>query len=99
MKWRPRADRCPETPTLPAAVGIVDSSIQPLGVETERVRNSQNNPLAILQCKQSFGSIARVDGCVFTKAECVELIDPGVIAGLCAAWIRDALHLRQRFSV
>ena len=94
VKGSPGAHGRPEALALPAAVRIVDAPIHPFCIEPQRIWDSENDPFTVLQGQQPFGRIAGVDRHVAAQPERIELIDPGVVAGLGAPGIRDALQLR-----
>src|SRR5262249_10321109 len=84
---------------LPAAVWIVDPSVEPLRVEAQRIRHAEHDPLTVLQGEQAIGQIPRVDGHVRAKAERAKLIDPGVIARAAAPPAVNALELRDWLGI
>src|SRR5687768_9419332 len=49
MEGGTSADGGPETTPLPAAARIIDATVHPLGVETHRIRDTQYDPLSVLQ--------------------------------------------------
>src|SRR5688500_18572650 len=93
------ADAGPQSKTFPAIVRDVESTIEPFGQATEWIRNTQHNPLAVLQCQETLRRVSSVDGCVAPESRGIELIDPGVVTALGASAVGDALHLRQRFRI
>src|SRR2546430_12622104 len=99
VKWRSGADRRPQRPALPPGAGIVDPAIHPFGVESQWIRDAQHDPFPFLENQQPFGPVAGVDRHVRAEAEHAELIDPGVVAGLCAAPVGDTLDLWERLGI
>src|SRR5688500_8792708 len=81
VERRARADGGPEAASLPAAVGIVNSPVQPLGVEPSRVWNAKHDPFPVLPREQTFGRVSGIDGHVPPETERVELVHPRVVAG------------------
>src|SRR5256884_9731949 len=99
VKWRSGADRRPQRPALPPGAGIVDPAIHPFGVESQWIRDAQHDPFPFLENQQPFGPVAGVDRHVRAEAEHAELIDPGVVAGLCAAPVGDTLDLWEWLGI
>src|SRR5690349_22983289 len=95
----PRADRRPQSLPLPASFRIVDSTVEPFGVETGWIWHAEDDELAVLQRQQTFRCVAGIDRRVGTEAGRIELIDPGVIACFRAAGVGHVLQLRQRFLI
>ena len=85
MEGRASAHGRPQSTPLPAGIRIVDPAIHPLRVEAQGIRDSQNHELSVIQHEERLRAVAGVDRRVLTEPEDVELIDPGVVAGLCAA--------------
>src|SRR5687767_11595159 len=94
VKRRARADAGPKSPSFPAGGGIVDSPINPLRVEAQRVGNAKDHPFAILQGQETFGLVACIDRNVGSQTERIELVDPSVVARLGAARTVETLQLR-----
>jgi hypothetical protein len=61
MEGRARADRRPQSSSLPTRVRIVDPAVHPLGVEAEWIGDAQDDPLAVFEREQGLGFIAGVD--------------------------------------
>src|SRR4030081_1816831 len=78
------AVRTPEAAALPAAVRIVDTSIEALGIEAERIGNPDRDHLAVLQCHEAVTEIGGGHRYVLAKSKRVVLVDPGVKARLSA---------------
>src|SRR5687768_15358714 len=95
---RPVAARRPRTSALPAGAGIVDPTVEPLGVEAHRIRHAQPDHLTSLEGDHAAIEIAGRDRHVLAEAEHVVLIDPGVVAGL-GAVVADALKAWSRILV
>src|SRR5262249_738015 len=89
----PRIGR-PQAFALPAAIGIIDAAIEPLGVEAHRIRHPQRDALAVHQRLDRVRQIAGRHRHVLAEPEGIELIDPGVVARLHRArLILDVLEL------
>src|SRR5256886_5093266 len=58
--------------------------------------DAQYDPFPFLENQQPFGPVAGVDRHVRAEAEHAELIDPGVVAGLCAAPVGDTRSEERR---
>src|SRR5438093_13464411 len=54
VEWRARAHRRVEAAPFPTRLRIVDPPVHPLRVEADRIRNAQDDPLAVLQHEQPF---------------------------------------------
>src|SRR5262249_38780441 len=76
------AVRAPQSAAFPAAVRIVDPSIQALGIEAERIGNPDHDHLAVLQRHESVAEIGGGDRDVLAPSGRVVLVAPGVIAPL-----------------
>src|SRR5262249_16717337 len=81
---RPVAARGPQTAAFPARAGVVDAPVQPLDVEAERVRDAQQDHLAVLERHDAVLKVRGRHRHVLAEAERIVLVDPAVIAGLCA---------------
>src|SRR6266481_3901252 len=88
---RPGAAGRPEPRALPAGVRVVDAPIEPLGVEAQRVRDAQQDHLAVLERDQAVVEVGGRHRHVLAKPERVVLVDPGVVARL-GAVLPDALE-------
>ena len=87
------AARCPQAAAFPAGVGIIDATVEPLGVEAHGVGHPQRDHLAVLERDQPVIEVAGRHGDVLAEPERVVLIDPAVIAGF-GAVLADALEAR-----
>src|SRR3978361_1222173 len=76
------AVRAPQAAAFPAAVRIVDTPIEALGIEAERIGNPDRDHLAVLQRHEAVTEIGGGHRYVLAKSEGVVLIHPGVIARL-----------------
>src|SRR6058998_2108649 len=85
VERRPRAVRRPQPLAFPACTRVVDAPVHPLGVEAHRIGDTQVDELAVHEGEQRLVSVAGGDRHVPAEPERVELIDPGVVAGLSAA--------------
>src|ERR1700733_8225133 len=92
------AFRRPQTPALPAGIGIVDAGIKSLGIKAERIRDAQRHHLAVDQRGKTVAFVRRRDRHVVAKPDRVMLVDPGVVARLSAV-VADALEARARIFV
>ena len=72
VKRRSRADGRPQAAPFPATLRIVDAAIQPLRVIAHRVWDAEDDPFAVLQHEQPFGSVAGVDRRVRAESGDVE---------------------------
>src|SRR3990170_7067727 len=97
VERRTRAHGRPQTTALPATVGIVNPSVQPLGEEAEWVGYAQHDPFAVLQHEQSLRPVAGIDRDVGAEPERVELVHPRVVARFRAAGVADAAELGHGF--
>src|SRR5262245_59752736 len=88
----------PQAAALPAAVGIVDAPVEPLGIEAERIRHAQRDHLTVLQCDQATHQVGGRHRDVLAEPERVVLVDPGVIARL-GAVITEAVKAGPRILV
>src|SRR2546428_3898890 len=95
---RPVAAGRPEPPALPAGVRVVDAPIEPLGVEAQRVRDAQQDHLAVLERDQAVVEIGGRHRHVGPEPEGVVLVDPGVVARL-GAVLPDALEAGARILI
>src|SRR4030095_8313305 len=94
-----RAHRREQASALPTSLRIIDPAIHPLRVETEWIWNAEDYPFPIFQRQKPFRSVTSVDRHVLAQSECIELIDPGVIAGFGAPRVGEAFELRQRLWI
>src|ERR1017187_4906465 len=78
----PITARHPDAPSLPTCFGIVDASLDALGIEAQRIRNAQRDELAAHQGVDAVEEIAGRNRNVCAQAQGVVLIDPGVVARL-----------------
>src|ERR1700722_7412673 len=85
---RPITARDPKAAPLPTRGGVIDSTVDTLGVESQRIGNAQRDEAALHQRVHAVKEIARRDRHVCPQPQRVVLIHPGVITRL------DA-HLRQ----
>src|SRR5215510_12335545 len=68
--------RRPQAFTFPAGLCVINASVEPLRIETQRVRNRQHYPLAVLQSEQATHFVPGCDWYILAEAKRVELIDP-----------------------
>src|SRR6202023_3446866 len=87
------AVRAPQPAAFPAGVRIVDTPIEALGVEAERIGNPDCDHLAVLQRHEAVTEIGGGHRYVLAKSERVVLVDPGVIARL-GAVLADTFEAR-----
>src|SRR5688572_11546754 len=99
MEGSPRADGGPETTPLPSRLRVVDSAVQPLGVETHWIGDPQDNPFSVLENEEPLGLVARIDWDVCPEPERVELVHPRVVAPFSTPRTGDVAQLRQRLGV
>src|SRR6202035_2513731 len=85
------AVRAPQPAAFPAGVRIVDTPIEALGVEAERIGDPDRDHLAVLQRHEAVSEIGGRHWYVLAKPERVVLVDPGVIARL-GAVLADAFE-------
>src|SRR6266567_8036933 len=85
------AVRAPQPAAFPAGVRIVDTPIEALGIEAERIGNPDRDHLAILQRHEAVTEIGGGHRYVLAKPERVVLVDPSVIARL-GAVLADAFE-------
>src|SRR4030095_7543512 len=95
---RAAAARLPEPAPFPAGARVVDASVEPLGVEAERVRDAQHDHLAILERDQAVVEVAGRQRPVLAEAERVVLVDPRVVARLRAV-LANPLEARPRILI
>src|SRR5262249_3494323 len=76
-------------------VRVVDSAIEPLRVETKRIRHAQHDHLAVLERDQAVVQVPSRHRHVLSEAECVVLIDPAVVARFRAV-VANAFESRAR---
>ena len=88
----------PEAASFPSRIRIVDAAVEPLRVEAERVGNAQHDHLSVLERDQAVVFIAGRHRHVRAETGRVVLIDPAVIARLCAV-VADAFEARARILV
>src|ERR1700722_2327950 len=84
----PIAARDPKAAPLPTRGGVIDSTVDTLGVESQRIGNAQRDEPAVNQRVYAVKEIARGDRHVCPQPQRVVLIHPGVVA-------RFDAHLRQ----
>src|SRR5438552_280459 len=89
----------PQALALPAGPRIVNTPVETFRVEAEWIRNNDIHPLAILDGEQAAVFIARRDRRVSAQSECVELIDPRIVARFRAAEIFRAFDRWSRHRV
>src|SRR3979490_789720 len=85
------AVRAPQPAAFPAGVRIVDTPIEALGIEAERIGNPDRDHLAILQRHEAVTEIGGGHRYVRAQSGCVVLVDPRVIARL-GAVLADAFE-------
>src|SRR5262245_10461099 len=95
---RPVTAGGPQAAALPAGLWIVDASIEPLGVEAERVRDTQRDHLAILERDEAAHEIGGRHRHILAESERIVLVDPRVIARL-GTVLADACKARARVLV
>src|SRR6266446_1878136 len=87
------AVRAPQPAAFPAGVRIVDTPVEALGVEAERIGNPDRDHLAVLQRHEAVAEIGGGHRYVLAKSEGVVLVDPGVITRL-GAVLTDTFEAR-----
>src|SRR5260370_18696195 len=76
------AVRAPQPAAFPPGVGIVDTTVKPLGIEAERIGNPDRDHLAVLQRHEAVPEIGGGHPDVLAQTGRIVLVDPGVIARL-----------------
>src|SRR5215468_10080408 len=74
VERRASSVRRPKAFAFPAGFRIIDTAVESLRIETQRVGNRQYDPLAVLQSKQAAHFVPGCDWGVLAEAERVELI-------------------------
>src|ERR1035437_5320838 len=92
------AVRAPQPAALPAGVRIVDTPVETLGVDTDRVRDADRDHLAVFHRHKAVIEIGGGHRHVLAEPEDIVLVDPGVIARL-GAVLADAFEARSRILV
>src|SRR5262245_50888450 len=77
--WCPVAARGPQPAALPTCSGIIDASIEPLGVKAQGIGNAQHDHRAVLEGNQTIIEIAGRHRHVLAETEGIVLIDPGIV--------------------
>src|ERR1700741_1823092 len=77
---RPIAARGPQAAALPAGIWIVDTAVESLGIEAERIGHPPGYHLAVFERDQSVHEIGGRHRHVLAEAERVVLIDPAGVA-------------------
>jgi hypothetical protein len=77
---RPVAACGPQSTPFPSRVWIVNTTIQALGIEAQRIGNAQHNHLAVFQGDQAVVKVPSRDRNVLAKAQSIVLVYPGVVA-------------------
>src|SRR5262249_7644846 len=95
---RPVPARGPQAAALPAGVWIVDTAVEPLDVEAERVGDAEQDHLAVFQRDDAVLQVRGRHGHVLAQAERVVLVDPAVVAGL-GAIRADAFEAGPRILI
>src|SRR5262245_31378168 len=85
------AVRAPQAAALPAGVRVVDSAVQALGKEAQRVRDAQHDHLPILERDETVIEVGGRDRNVLAESHRIVLVHPGVIARLGGA-VLEALE-------
>src|SRR5262245_30917541 len=96
--WRPVAARGPQPAALPTRIGIVDASIETLGVKAQGIGNAQHDHRAVLVRNQAVIEIAGRNRHVLAETEGIVLIDPGIVTRFRAV-LADPLKSRTWISV
>src|SRR5580765_4414335 len=91
---RPARIGRPQPLAFPAAVRIVDSPVEALGVEAHWIRHAQGDELSIHQPLERIRHVAGCEGNILAEPEGIELIDPGLITGLHRTRFVHAFELR-----
>src|SRR5207237_9166702 len=76
------AARTPEPAAFPACAWIVNSAVEALGKEAERIGNAQHDHLPVLEGDEAIVEVGGGDWNVLAEADRVVMIDPGVVARL-----------------
>src|SRR3979490_1635822 len=87
------AVRAPQPAAFPAGVRIVDTPIEALGIEAERIGNPDRDHLAVLQRHEAVTEIGGGHRYVLAKSKRVVLVDPGVTPPL-GAVLTDTFEAR-----
>src|SRR5262249_9952888 len=72
----------PQSPPLPAGIGVVDASVEAFGEEAHRIRHAELDELAVHEHVQRIRIVTGGDRNILAQPERVVLIDPGVVARL-----------------
>src|ERR1700716_4240183 len=92
------AVRAPQPAAFPAGIRIVDTPIEALGIEAERIGNPDRDHLAVLQRHEAVTEIGGGHRYVLAKSKRVVLVDPGVIARLSAV-LTDTFEARAGIRI
>src|SRR5438094_7507856 len=79
MPWCSAPPRRPQSPGVPAAIGIVDAPFHAFGEEAHRVWNGQVDPLAVRERLDAIRLVVENDDRVVPQAENIVHVDPDVI--------------------
>ena len=85
--------------SLPAGIWIIDSPVDPLSVETHRIRYSERHELAVDERDQPFGFVAGRHRDILSDAEHVEAIYEVVVRRVGTGSIDGILKVRAGKSV
>src|SRR5947209_4912596 len=81
--WRAVAIGCPQSTAFPAGIRIVDTPVEALGIEAERIRHADRHHLAVLiQRHEAVHQVGGRHRDVFAQPEGVVLVDPRIVARL-----------------
>src|SRR5207244_2671517 len=80
MEHRSRAGRGPQGLAFPAGVWIIDAPIDVLREKSAGIRNAESDELSVNQREDRVAQITHRDWDVAAEAECIESVDPGVVA-------------------
>src|SRR6516162_637434 len=92
------AVRAPQPAALPAGVRVIDSAVQALGKEAQRIGDAQHDHLPILERGEAVIEVGRRDRDVLAKPHRVVVVHPGVVARL-GAPVLEPLEGRARILV
>src|SRR5262245_31316944 len=90
--------RTPQAATFPAGFRVVYATVEPFGIKAQRIGHGQQNHLAVFQRNQAMMQVSGGHWHVFAKPERVVLVDPRIVARLCAV-LADSFKSRPRVLI
>ena len=96
MEHRPRSGGGPQRLAFPTGVRIIDAAIHIFGEEAAGVWDTEGDELAVDQRVNGIAQITHRNRHIAPETECVEPIDPGVVARLAASGIFHVPQLWPR---